>query len=108
MFDLSLKIQYGLGGFKRTKTALFTRSSVMSTVPQEIKVGIVGVGTHFNKKRTGEIHKERDLGTVVMNDGYVDELRDFFAEIRGTGHCRLPDIVQARHVLSIIDQLLIQ
>lgn len=67
---------------------------------------VVLTGIDPSAKRKGEVWRERDLGTVVMNDGYVDELRDFFAEIRGVGHCHLPDIVQARHVLSIIDELL--
>ena len=69
-------------------------------------VVMTGFDPKPSEKRTGQIYKERDLGTAIMNDGYVDELRDFFAEIRGSGHCRLPDIVQARHVLSIIDQIL--
>src|SRR3989344_4351420 len=71
-------------------------------------VVMTGFDPKPSEKRTGQVYKERDLGTAIMNDGYVDELRDFFAEIRGSGHCRLPDIVQARHVLSIIDQILVQ
>lgn len=67
---------------------------------------VVMTGIDPSAKRKGEVWKERDLGTIVMNDGYIDELRDFFAEIRGSGHCHLPDIVQARHVLNIIEQLL--
>jgi predicted dehydrogenase len=69
-------------------------------------VVMTGFDPKPSEKRTGRIHSERDLGTIIMNDGYAEELRDFFAEIRGSGHCRLPDIVQARHVLSIIDQIL--
>ena len=71
-------------------------------------VVMTGFDPKPSEKRTGQVYKERDLGTAIMNDGYVDELRDFFAEVRGSGHCRLPDIVQARHVLSVIDQLLVQ
>ncbi len=67
---------------------------------------VVMTGIDPSAKRKGEIWKERDLGTLVMNDGYIDELRDFFAEIRGVGHCHLPDIVQARHVLAVIGEIL--
>src|SRR3989344_4703879 len=56
-------------------------------------------GDVSQEKRSGEVWKERDLGTHVQNDGYFDELRDFFAEIRGEGACRLPDLAHARHVL---------
>lgn len=57
------------------------------------------------EKRSGSIWVERDLGTMVQNDGYIDELRDFFAEIHGQSHCRLPGLIQARHVLSVIEEI---
>lgn len=62
-------------------------------------------GKNPSEKRSGLIWKERDLGTLCQNDGYMDEIRDFFAEIRGEGQCRLPNLIQARHVLSVIEEL---
>lgn len=62
-------------------------------------------GQTLKEKRSGAIWKERDLGTISQNDGYMDELCDFFAEIRGSGQCRLPDLVHARHVLQVIEQI---
>lgn len=67
-------------------------------------VTVTGLVT--TSKRSGSVYQERDLGTTIINDGYVDEMRDFFSEIRGVGHCHLPDLVQARHVLSVIDETL--
>ena len=57
------------------------------------------------EKRSGDIWKERDLGTTPQNDGYMDELRDFFAEVRGGGQCRLPDLIHAAHVLKVIEEV---
>lgn len=62
-------------------------------------------GQSIAEKRSGQIWRERDLGVNPQNDGYMDELRDFFAEIRGTGHCRLPDLTHARHVLAVIEEI---
>ncbi len=56
-------------------------------------------------KRDGAIWKERDLGTIPQNDGYMGEFADFFAEVRGTGQCHLPDLTHAKHVLEIIEAL---
>ncbi len=57
------------------------------------------------EKRSGSIWRERDLGTAAQNDGYIEELRDFFAEIGGTSKCHLPGLVQARQVLSVIEEM---
>lgn len=62
-------------------------------------------GKVSSEKRSGQIWKERDLGTHVQNDGYMDELRDFFAEVRGESTCLLPDLAYAQHVLEIIEQI---
>lgn len=57
------------------------------------------------EKRSGMVREERDLGTISQNDGYTDEWRDFFAEIRGNGQCRLPDLAHAKHVLEMIEEV---
>ncbi len=57
------------------------------------------------EKRSGLLWKERDLGTTPQNDGYMDELKDFFAEVRGEAHSRLPGLTHAKHVLEMIEEI---
>ncbi len=66
---------------------------------------VILTGQTSKEKRSGKVWKERDQGIISQNDGYFEELRDFFAEIRGEGTCRLPGLGSGRHVLSVIEEM---
>lgn len=51
-------------------------------------------------KRSGPM-RQMEVG----DDCFRDELRSFEAFSRGGGHCRLPNLDDARHVLSVIEEL---
>lgn len=88
------------------KATAVLESGGLVTLDSLRSVTVTGLAT--TTKRSDSVWQERDLGTTILNDGYVDEIRDFFSEIRGVGQCQLPNLIEARHVLSIIDQVFVK